>query len=296
MLGGATTIDTRGAEAVWTAITRSSSPAAAAGWEAHKEQDKADRGGRDQPECATSVTRPGQRRPPSSHCNFRRIDWSPASNQSELRVKRRVVHKVARERHLSVVTLPGHDEPCCGAVCPIDQNLVATLQRPSREKTAGAFQRTCPRMTAGPTCPGRGPPSHHPATLGSKFTSMLLSRCQPEVLQPRVHLDCGDPQPYRQSGLAVRSGRAVRRQAGVRRQARCRGCCSGRRRRHVTGAGGRAAAEHEQGKQVALRRPGGQTRLRARHPPVKAAIAPTPVPAPPFGLPAATVSPIAVAA
>ena len=31
VLGGATTIDTRGAEAVWTATTRSSSPAAAAG-------------------------------------------------------------------------------------------------------------------------------------------------------------------------------------------------------------------------------------------------------------------------
>jgi hypothetical protein len=35
VLGGATTIDTRGAEAVWTAITRSSSAAAAAGWDAH---------------------------------------------------------------------------------------------------------------------------------------------------------------------------------------------------------------------------------------------------------------------
>jgi hypothetical protein len=31
VLGGATTIDTRGAEAVWTAITRRSSAAAAAG-------------------------------------------------------------------------------------------------------------------------------------------------------------------------------------------------------------------------------------------------------------------------
>jgi len=34
--GGSTTIDTRGAEAVWTAITWSSSPAAAAGWEANR--------------------------------------------------------------------------------------------------------------------------------------------------------------------------------------------------------------------------------------------------------------------
>ena len=60
----------RGAEAVWTAITRSSSAAAAAGWDAHSRNKTKPTAVDAISLSATSVTRPGQRRPPRFQCNF----------------------------------------------------------------------------------------------------------------------------------------------------------------------------------------------------------------------------------
>src|SRR5918996_432440 len=128
--GVSTTIEMRCAEAEWTAITRNSSAAAAAGCEANRRN-------KTKPTALDAISEgpPPRSRRLSSEDNqvfsvgsSSPIIGSPASNQSQLRVKRGVVDEVARERHLSVPTLPGHHEPCSGAVCSIDENLVATLQ------------------------------------------------------------------------------------------------------------------------------------------------------------------------
>ena len=254
-------MDTRGAEAVWTAITRNSSAAAAAGWEANRRN-------KTKPTAVDAISLSALLRSrglsSEDHQVFTvmsssPINWSPARNQSELRFKRRVVHEVARERHLSVCTLPGHDEPCCCAVCEIDQNLVASLQRVEPGENGRCIPAYVPHDDgrSNLTWPGAAFPPSGDAEVKPHVDAFVV--IQPELHQPRVHVDCGDSQADRQCGLAVRSGRAVRRQAGVRREARCRGRCTGRRRRRVSGAGGCAAAEHEQGKQVAARRPGGQT-------------------------------------
>src|ERR671919_1166519 len=57
-----------------------------------------------------------------------RIDWAPACHQSKLRFKRRVVDEVARKFGLFVHTLPGDFKPCRGAVCPVDEHVVARPQ------------------------------------------------------------------------------------------------------------------------------------------------------------------------
>ena len=153
-----------------------------------------------------------------------------------------------------------------------------------------------PQDNRRPHLPGPGatfPPSGD-AGLLRHLDALVV--CQPEVLQPRVHLDCRDSQPDRQSGLAVRSGRAVGRQVGMRRQARCRGRWRGRRRRRHWRR--RSHSRRTPARQAGNHTPSGRSdgEFRARHPPAMAATCAAAGRCSALGLPAATVSPIAAAA
>src|ERR671919_454956 len=207
--GTARTIETRGADAVCTAITRGSPGGAArAGY---------DTKGASKRKASVVNTATVAARPRSSRLSSKdhqivtvvsggRIEWASAGHQSEFRFNSRVVDELAGKLGLVISLQRGHQEAGRGPVCAFDQNLVPGLKLAEPEEHRGSRlgvdvpqddRRTDlarPRA-AGPPARGARLPRYLDALVG----------CPRECLQPRVHVDRGDAQANRGSSLAVRA-------------------------------------------------------------------------------------------
>ncbi len=221
----ARTIETRGADAVCTAITRGSSGPARA---------RCDTKGTNKSKASMANTTTVAALPRSSRLSSKdhqvvtvmsggRIERSSAGHQSEFRFSSRVVDELARELGLVISLQRCHQEPGRGPVCAFDQNLVQGLKLTEPEEhrwsRPGVDVAQDDRRSDLSRPGAAGPPARR-TWLPGYFDALV--GCPPQRLEPGVHVDRGDAETNRGSSLPVRARRAVGGEAGVSCEARLR--------------------------------------------------------------------------
>src|SRR5918995_3115988 len=206
--GTARTIETRGADAVCTAITCGSSGPATARYDT---KGTGKRNARMENTTTVAARPPSSRLSSKSHqivtvVSGGRIEWASAGHQSELRFDSRVVDELAGKLGLVIPLQRDHQEAGRGPVCAFDQNLVPGLElaqpEEHRRSRLGVDVPQDDRRTDLARPRAAGPPAR-----GARLPRYLdaLVGCPRECLQPRVHVDRGDAQTNRGSSLAVRA-------------------------------------------------------------------------------------------